>query len=117
MSPIELENFVPANMRMQVIQHLRSHLNIGSIKADMVEYMITTGFTVTAFATKYEFEIKIVIEDSGVATSSLLDLGDVKPQAPTRKEIIYSAEVSEILEPGDQFPRFEASFINQNPSV
>lgn len=108
---LDLEQFVSSNTRMQVIQHLRSELNTGAITADNIEYLRCDGFKVTAFATEFEFELKLVLEDSGVATSSMLALENVKPVAPSRKELTYVVRLAEILEPGDQFPRFEAQFL------
>lgn len=108
--PLDIEQFVTPDTRMKVIQHLRSELALGSINSENIEYMKALDFRVSAFATMYAFELKIVLEDDGVAKSTMFDLGGVKDVPATRKEITYVAQVAEILEPGDQFPRFEAVF-------
>ncbi|AVO23012.1 hypothetical protein HWB57_gp160 [Erwinia phage vB_EamM-Bue1] len=88
-----------------------AELALGSVSDENIEYIKATGFKVTAFATEYEVEIAVVKVDSGIATSSLLQLENVKPVAPKTTRLLMSASLSEILEPGDNFPRFEALFV------
>jgi len=107
----DIEKLVTANTRVQILQHLRSELNVGSLKYSEIEDLEFTDMIITAFATEYRFNLVYTREDTGIAESSLIDLGGVKPQAPKVTSQAYSGSIAEILEPGAEFPVFEVSFI------
>lgn len=106
----EIEKLVSPALRMTLLQHFRSFLNISELKAEEIEKIDFFGISVTAFATKYEFNIHYRHFDDGVVKSALFDLGGV---AKTETKVVdrwYTGSISEILEPGDSYPRFEEHF-------
>lgn len=110
-----VSNLVDSILLSRIIQEFRSHIAVKSVSASNFKKLEITDIEYEALGTKYFFDIDYEVEVPGVATSSVLDLGNVRPQAPRIDKYEYVGFLREYVELDDpEKNKFEVMFAKKN---
>ena len=112
---MSVEKLVSPILLAKIIQEFRSHIAVKGVLASDFKKLEITDIEYEALGTKYFFEIDYEVLIPGVATSSVLDLGHVRPQAPRIDKHEYSGFLREYVDLDDpERNKFEVMFVNKN---
>uniref|UniRef100_A0AAU8KZ78 Uncharacterized protein n=1 Tax=Serratia phage Kevin TaxID=3161161 RepID=A0AAU8KZ78_9CAUD len=109
-----VEKLIDPILLARIVQEFRSHIAVKTVNACNFKELNITDIEYEALGTKYYFEIDYEVLVPGVATSSVLDLEGVRPQAPRIDKYEYAGflrEYVELDEPDKN--RFEVMFVKK----
>lgn len=105
MSSIE-QLITPQHVYSNIVEHLRSQLNVASLSSSELSDLQITEVEVAAFGSRYHFTVDR--EVSEVPKSSIIALSaPVKHSAPVTVKKTIVGYLEEVLEPGAQRPTFD----------
>lgn len=102
-NPLDINLMVPERIRINIFEHIRSHLNLAELKGSQLGDFEITDVVVSALNTKYHFFVgyKHVVK----GTSSII--AGVPPTEDKETYFWYRGVLKETMLPNQQYPLFD----------
>lgn len=100
------ELITPQYVYSNILEHLRSHLNVKTLNSSELSNLSIVEVEIAAFGTRYHFNVERTYTDE-VESSSMLLLPSKTAKKVETKKTVYFGFLEETLEPGATRPTFE----------